>query len=153
MINEETLHQWWKIFVGDGNFTEVRILGKFSYSGYFNSPDAIIAAIKPYLTLDDEQFYFVMNSIDPSCYGRQQCEKMVKSPKITTNDNDILRRLWVMVDFDPVRKSGTNSSNEEYQFAYDRARDVYYFLRQQGFPDCVICSSGNGLHLQRLVVN
>ena len=148
MINEETLHQWWKIFVGDGNFTEVRILGKFSYSGYFNSPDAIIAAIKPYLTLDDEQFYFVMNSIDPSCYGRQQCEKMVKSPKITTNDNDILRRLWVMVDFDPVRKSGTNSSNEEYQFAYDRARDVYYFLRQQGFPDCVICSSGNGLHLQ-----
>lgn len=148
MINEETLHQWWKIFVGDGNFTEVRILGKFSYSGYFNSPDAIIAAIKPYLTLDDEQFYFVMNSIDPSCYGRQQCEKIVKSPKITTNDNDILRRLWVMVDFDPVRKSGTNSSNEEYQFAYDRARDVYYFLRQQGFPDCVICSSGNGLHLQ-----
>lgn len=148
MINEETLHQWWKIFVGDGNFTEVRILGKFSYSGYFNSPDAIIAAIKPYLTLDDEQFYFVMNSIDPSCYGRQQCEKIVKKPKITTNDNDILRRLWVMVDFDPVRKSGTNSSNEEYQFAYDRARDVYYFLRQQGFPDCVICSSGNGLHLQ-----
>ena len=147
-MDEQELYKWWSIFVGDGNFTEVRILGKFSFSGYFKSPEAIIASIQPYLSMDDEQFYFVMNRIDPSCYGRQQCEKIVKSPKITTNDSDITRRLWVMVDFDPVRKSGTNSSNEEYQLASDRARDVYYFLRQQGFPDCVICSSGNGLHLQ-----
>ena len=53
-----------------------------------------------------------------------------------------------MVDFDPIRKSGTNSSNEEYQLALDKAKEVYFFLREQGFPDCVICSSGNGLHLQ-----
>ena len=148
MIDVDELRKWWSIFIGDGNFTEVRILGKFSYSGYFNSPDAIISAIQPYLSMDDEQFYFVMNHIDPSCYGRQQCEKIVKSPKITTNDSDITRRLWVMVDFDPIRKSGTNSSNEEYQLALDKAKEVYFFLREQGFPDCVICSSGNGLHLQ-----
>lgn len=148
MIDVTELRKWWSVFVGDGNFTEVRILGKFSYSGYFKSPDAIISAIQPYLSMDDEQFYFVMNQIDSSCYGRQQCEKIVKSPKITTNDNDITRRLWVMIDLDPIRKSGTNSSNEEYQFALDKAKEIYYFLRGRGFPDCVICSSGNGLHLQ-----
>lgn len=147
-MNEQELRKWWSIFVGDGNFTEVRILGKFNYSGYFSTPDAIIAAIQPYVTMDDEQFYFVMNRIDPSCYGRQQCEKIVKSPKITTNDGDIIRRQWVMVDFDPVRKSGTNASNEEYELAKAKAREVYYFLQQHAFPDCVICSSGNGMHLQ-----
>jgi hypothetical protein len=65
-MNEQEIRKWWSIFVGDGNFTEVRILGKFNYSGYFNTPDAIIAAIQPYVTMDDEQFSFVMNRIDPS---------------------------------------------------------------------------------------
>jgi hypothetical protein len=38
-----------------------------------------------------------------------------------------------MCDFDPCRKSSTNSSDEEYQYALDRAKDVYYFLKEQGF--------------------
>ena len=148
MIDTKQIRKWWCTFVGDGNFTEVRILGKFSYSGYFKSLDNLAAAIEPYTIMDDEQIYFVLNQIDDACYGRQQSEKILKSPKITTNDNDIVRRKWVMIDFDPVRKSGTNASNEEYQLAFNKARDVYYFLRQQGFPDCVICNSGNGVHLQ-----
>lgn len=148
MIDREQLLQWWKIFVGDGNFTEIRVLGKFTYSGYFKSPDSIISAIEPYTNMDDEQFYFVLNQIDASCYGRQQSEKILKSPKITTNDNDIVRRKWIMVDFDPVRKSGTNSSDEEYNLALDKAKSVYFFLQHQGFPDCVVCNSGNGVHLQ-----
>ena len=147
-MNIEEIRKWWNVFVGDGNFTEIRILGKFSYSGYFRSVDRLIDAISPYEQLDDEQFYFVLNRIDDACYGRQQSEKIVKSPKITTNDNDIIRRQWVMVDFDPVRKSGTNSSEEEYQLAFSKARDVFYFLQGKGFAEPVIANSGNGVHLQ-----
>ena len=147
MINEETIRRWWDIFVKDNGFTEVRILGRFQYSGYFDNVDSIIQAIKPYADMDDEQMYFVLNKIDSACFGRQQSGKIVKSPKITTNDNDIIRRCFVFVDFDPVRKSGTNASNEEFELAHKKAQDVFRFLREKGFSEPIICKSGNGLHL------
>lgn len=147
MINEQQILKWWDVFVGDGNFTEIRILGRYQYSGYFRTCNELLDAIKPYTELDDEQLYFVLNKIDDACYGRQQSGKIVKSPKITTNDGDIVRRKWVMCDFDPVRKSGTNSSNEELEFAHKRAQDVFRFLRDRGFEEPVICMSGNGWHL------
>lgn len=146
MINEQTIRQWWNIFVGEGNFTEVRILGKFQYSGYFRSADNLIEQIKPYTELDDEQCYFVLNDIDEACYGRQQCEKMVKSPKVTTSDQNITHRKWVLIDYDPVRVTGTNATDEEFELAHKKAQDVYAFLRKQGFNNPVICKSGNGWH-------
>lgn len=146
MINVETVRKWWQVFVGEGNFTEVRVLGRFQYSGYFRSLDNLIAAIEPYSNMDDEQIYFVLNKIDAACYGRQQSERMVKSPKITTNDNDIVHRNWVLCDFDPVRRSGTNSTNEQLELAHKKAQDVYRFLRDMGFSEPVICKSGNGWH-------
>ena len=81
MINTETIRKWWQVFVGDGNFTEVRVLGRFQYSGYFRSLDNLIAAIEPYSNMDDEQIYFVLNRIDAACYVRLQSERIVKSPK------------------------------------------------------------------------
>lgn len=147
MINEETIRRWWDLFVKDNGFTEVRILGRFQYSGYFDNVDTLISAIKPYADMDDEQMYFVLNKIDSACFGRQQSGKIVKSPKITTNDNDITRRCFVFVDFDPVRKSGTNASNEEFELAHKKAQDVFRFLREKGFSEPIICKSGNGLHL------
>lgn len=147
MINEQTIRKWWDIFVKDNTFTEVRILGRFQYSGYFNNVESVINAIKPYSEMDDEQIYFVLNKIDNACYGRQQSEKLVKSPKITTNDNDIVKRSFVFVDFDPVRKSGTNASNDEFELAHKKAQDVFRFLREKGFSDPIISKSGNGFHL------
>lgn len=147
-LNKDTIRKWWQVFVGDGSFTEVRILGRFQYSGYFNSIDNLIAAIEPYTAMDDEQLYFVLNEIDDACYGRLQSGKIVKSPKITTNDNDIISRRWVMIDFDPVRKTGVNSTNEEFELAHKKAQQVYSFLKKQGFSEPVICKSGNGWHLQ-----
>lgn len=147
MINEDTIRKWWDLFVKENGFTEVRVLGRFQYSGYFSNVEKLIDTIKPYAEMDDEQIYFVLNKIDDACYGRQQSEKIIKSPKITTNDNDIVKRSFVFVDFDPVRKSGTNASNEEFEYAHKRAQQVFVFLRNQGFCEPIICKSGNGLHL------
>lgn len=146
MIDKETIKRWWNIFVGDGGFTEVRILGKFQYSGYFKSVDNLIAQIEPFTEMEDEQIYFILNKIEDACYGRQQCEKMVKSPKATTSDNNITRRKWVLIDYDPIRPSGVNASDEEFDLAYKKAQDVFVFLRDQGFHDPIVCKSGNGWH-------
>lgn len=146
MINIDTIRKWWDVFVGAEGFTEVRILGKFTYSGYFKSLDNLLEAIQPYTEMDDEQIYFVLNEIDPACYGRKQCEKFVNGAKITTNDSDIINRRWVLCDFDPVRRSGTNSTDEQLGYAHQKAQAVFRFLRDRGFSEPVICKSGNGYH-------
>lgn len=151
MVDKVELKKWWDIFVGDGNFTEIRILGKFQYSGYFKSFDNLCKQLEPYTNMEDEQIYFVLNRIDESCYARPQCEKFVKSVKVSTNDNDIISRRFVMIDCDPIRKSSVNSNEFEFNCAMQKARDIFRFLRENGFQDAVVCHSGNGAHLQLLV--
>ena len=148
MIDNIELKKWWDIFVGDGNFTEIRILGKFSYSGYFKDFNNLVKQIEPYVEMEDEQIYFVLNQIDESCYARPQCEKFVKSAKVSTNDNDIIRRKFVMIDCDPIRKSSVNSSDFEFDCALKKAREIFRFLCEKGFDDPIVCVSGNGTHLQ-----
>ncbi len=146
MINEQTLRQWWHIFKDDSKLVEVRILGKFAYSGYYKNIDKLIEDIKPYEDMSDEQIYFTLNDIDDGCYGRLQSEKIVKQPKQTTNDNNITHRSWVLIDYDPVRVAGINATDEEFELAHKKAQQVFLYLRKCGFSDPVICKSGNGWH-------
>ena len=146
MIDEQTLRKWWHIFKDDGKLVEVRILGKFAYSGYYKNIDKLIEDIKPYEELPEEQIYFTLNDIDDGCYGRLQSENIVRSPKQTTNDNNITRRSWVLIDYDPVRVAGINATDEEFELAHKKAQQVFSYLRRCGFSDPVICKSGNGWH-------
>lgn len=151
MVDIETIEKWWDVFVGYGGFTEVRILGRYQYSGYFKSLDNLLREIEPYTNMDDEQLYFTINEINPDCYGRHQCERIAKSPKTTTTDSDIIKRKSVLIDFDPVRASGVNASDDEFELAHKKAQDVFKYLRQDGFSDPVIAISGNGWHLHYFV--
>lgn len=147
MVDKIELKKTWDLFVGEDGFTEVRILGKFQYSGYFKSFDNLCAQLEPYTNMDDEQIYFVMNDISSDCYARPQCEKFVKSPKVTTNDSNISKRKFLLLDFDPVRVSQTNSSNEQFELAHKKAQDVFKYLKEKGFGDMVVAISGNGWHV------
>lgn len=146
MINESTIRQWYKVFKNDCELVEIRILGKFQYSGYYKNIDKLIEDIKPYEDLPDEQIYFTLNDIDDGCYGRAQCEKILKSPKTTTSDSNITHRSWVLIDYDPVRVVGTNATEEEFELAHKKAQQVFLYLRSMGFNDPIICKSGNGWH-------
>jgi archaellum biogenesis ATPase FlaH len=146
-MNVDEIRKWWSVIIGDNGMTEVRILGRFQYSGYFKSVDNLLHMITPYMEMDDEQCYFTLNEINDACYGRQQCEKFVKSPKATTTDNDIIRRKWLLIDFDPKRATGVNASEEEFQLAKEKAKEVYYYLHDLNFPNPIMCESGNGFHL------
>lgn len=147
MINREQVYKWWSIFHDKGEITEIRSFGKNSYSGYYKSIDNAIKGIEQLEADPDQQVYFIINAIRDDCYGRVQREKLVFRPKNTTTDDDIVGRKWLMIDLDPMRASGTNSSNEELEFAHRKAIDIYKFLKENGFYDPVVCLSGNGYHL------
>ena len=147
MIDREQVYKWWSIFHTEGEITEIRSFGKYPFSGYYRNIDNAIRDIEHLESLPDQQIYFIINAIDDACYGREQQEKLVCKPKHTTSDTEIVGRKWIMLDFDPKRVSGTNSSNEELEYAKQKARDVYKFLLDNGFNKPVVCLSGNGVHI------
>lgn len=148
MIDKVELKKTWDLFVGEDGFTEIRILGRFQYSGYFKSFDNLCAQLEPYTNMDDEQIYFVMNKISVDCYARPQCEKFIKSPKSTTKDDEIISRQFLLCDFDPIRLPNISSSQEQFELAHKKARDVYHYLKNEClFSDMVVAISGSGWHL------
>lgn len=137
---------WWDIFVE--GFTEVRILSSYAtYSGYFRDYDVLIRQMRALGNVEGAQVYFVLNQIADACYSRVQCEKFVKKAKQTTTDGDIVRRRWVLIDLDPRRPAGVNSSDDELEKAHQKALQVYRELTGAGFSEPIVAMSGNGYHL------
>ena len=125
---------------------EVRILkGKMTISGYFKDADTLIQQFEK-VDLRGANIFYTLNAIDEACYSREQhdCFRQVK---VTTSDGDITMYQWLLIDLDPVRKSGISSTDEEFKMAYERGEQITKYLREIGFPAPIFACSGNGVHL------
>ncbi|WP_102029186.1 DUF3987 domain-containing protein [Salirhabdus sp. Marseille-P4669] len=122
------------------------VKGKGTISGYFDNMDKL-AEVCAYWSGKCPGVYITLNPVNPALLGRAN-NKIIHFAKSTTNDNEILSLEWLYIDIDPVRPSGISSSNEEKEMAYTRARQVYKYLKDIGFPDCIVADSGNGYHLK-----
>lgn len=149
MINKSEIYKWWDVFKGGKDLTEIRILdGQKTYSGYFKDVNQIIAALEPYSNLPHAQIYFTLNHINEACYSRAQRDRIIlikREP--TTGDLDIDGRTHVLIDLDPKRPTGVSSSEEELNYAYLKAVDMYKYLMSQGFNEPIVGRSGNGYHI------
>lgn len=121
-----------------------------SYSGWFASVGGLMSALEQmeHLNLN---WYFVFNQIDyDQLNGKMRNSSCMEKFAISNHcicDIDIVRRKWVMLDFDPVRPSGTSSTFEQLSYASMTAKKVWDFLFHNGFYDYVGCVSGNGYHI------
>ena len=149
MIDKSQVYQWWDVFKGGKDLTEIRILAdNNTFSGYFTNVDTLIECLMPYDSLPNAQIYFTLNHINEACNGRAQRDKIIKIRREpTTSDVDIDRRTHLLIDLDPKRPAGVSSSNEELDRAYRKAIDVYNYLMGQGFYEPIVCCSGNGYHV------
>lgn len=144
-MNEPMIRKWFDVFKNNNQLTEIRVIGsRKTLSGYFKDVDSIINAIKEH---EDSNIYFTLNAINPSCYDREQRDRLVFKPKTTTSDNDIVGIDWIMIDIDVEKPSDTNSTDEEKELAKQLANKVYKYLRDCGFAAPVVCDSSNGVHL------
>ena len=130
---------------------EVRLLdGKLNASGYFMDAAAIFGEEARLDAVDYKlpgaQYYFVLNQINPSCYGRKQHDRF-RMGGTTTADADIIRRRWILVDADPERTSGVSATEEEKACGLRVIEEVREKLRDAGFAEPVLADSGNGYHL------
>jgi len=114
-------------------------------SGYFDDLDAIANAAAA-LSGRVEGVYVTPNPVDRALLARA-VNRVSEYAKHTTADGNIVRRRWMLVDFDPMRPSGISSTDEEHQSALARAREARDWLRQQEWSGHILADSGNGAHL------
>lgn len=146
-LNETEVRKALSVLKEPGELFEIRIIRqnrKQPIVGYFNDADLMVRQLQQQ-DLRDSNVYIVLNNINPACEGRAAKDKFIQGD--ATSDNDIRRRDWILVDIDPVRPSGTSSTDEQVQKAKKKANDVYNFLKNQGFKMPVCGFSGNGCHL------
>lgn len=138
-----------------GQVFEVRILkgvpetgwGKpRTFAGYF-TPEDVQELIKGLGTFKAwSGVYITLNSVDPALRARSAGR--IKEAEATASDGDIVRRRFLLLDFDPVRPSGISSSDFELQLAMERAKSVRGFLDEElDWPAPLLALSGNGAHL------
>ena len=146
LIKIEQIKEALDVLKFDNQLFEVRILkGKTTISGYFTNTDTLVKAFK-LVDLRNANIFYTLNVIDESCYSREQHDRFLQS-KTTTSDGDITAYQWLLIDLDPVRKSGISSTKEELKAAYDRGNRIAEYLRERQWPAPVMACSGNGIHL------
>lgn len=151
-MEAEDIKKTLSVFKTDNGLHEIRIFNTLNtsenYSGIFDDVDALINEIQKF---DKEPYmvYFVFNEIKDAVRGYPQLNKFLKRVKAVSDEN-IKYRHWLMIDLDPIREGGVKdipSTNVEKENARERAGEVYKFLKGIGFPEPVVCMSGNGQHL------
>jgi len=114
-------------------------------SGYFSDPAKLAQAA--FATNGKAAgVYVTVNAVQPDLLAR--ADNRVKSrASTTTGDSEIIRRNWLLFDFDPARAAGISSTNGEHDSALRASRAARDSLLSQGWPEPVVGDSGNGGHL------
>ena len=135
---------------GLGEVVEVRALEcgprNVTIAGYFDH-DHLAEAAKLAGDLVAGGIYTVLNPVQPSALARA-ANHLVERPKTTTTDADIVRRRWLLLDFDPRRVSGVSATDAEKAAAMARAEACREYLAERGWIAPIFADSGNGGHLQ-----
>jgi len=153
LFNESEVRKTFSTFVELGGFTEVRVLEaiqngqnknyKKTYAGFFDNADALVFELSKFSFFMGA--YFIFNKLNVGLLSRSY--NHFKAGESGTGDKDIERRIWLLIDIDPVRPSRTSASDEKKLAAKNVANAVCNYLTSIGWADPICADSGNGFHL------
>ncbi len=150
--DQAEIHRALKLLFGPGQVIELRALDvpdrgyPKTYGGYFDDRNALVKAASE---LSGKGIYVSMNVVDSSLLSRchNRIEVQSKGTKLTS-DREITRRNWLLIDCDPIRRSGISSTDDERAKALQVAeaiRDEMDLIHDWTHP--ILADSGNGYHL------
>lgn len=116
-------------------------------AGYFDGEhrEALVEAAAK-LNEHGAAVYVTLNRLDSQLLARH-ANRVQEFAQATATDTNVTQRCWFLVDIDPQRPKDTSSTPEQLEAAMDRARKVYGYLAEQGWPSPIVAESGNGAHL------
>lgn len=148
IIDEKEVAKAIGLLKEDGEIFEIRVLeNKGTYSAYFNDIETALRQLKTLNVEGKSNVYICLQKIKNACYSRAQKDKFIKNATPTTGDTDIEGYNWLFIDLDPVRPSGTSSSEKELNYAKQKANAIILYLRNKKFREPIVAISGNGVHL------
>ena len=131
-----------------GNVVELRTFKDgTTYSGYF---DGLQELAKTAAKHDERghDVYITLNRLpEEIAYRRYNRIDRMKGRDASTSDKDVERRTYLFIDADCERVSGISSTNEEKRKSREKVLEIREYLSTQGWPEPVVCDSGNGYHL------
>jgi len=153
-LSEYILDVLGRLLVVPGQVMELRALevprlhGKpHTVAGYFDDPIKLAEAA---VSLDKRKpvgVYVTLNPVNPALLARG-CNRLVEYPTAATADTDIVRRVWLPIDIDPVRASGISSTPDEIEAARQCAVEAEkYVVKKFGVKPDLRGFSGNGFHI------
>lgn len=114
-------------------------------SGYYSDHKELAKDIKE-VANKYTGVYYTLNPVEPSLLSRS-CNKAKQNAEVTTQDSQIVRRRWLLLDIDPQRAAGISSSDDEKKLAKEKTLEIFNYLKINGWPRPVFGDSGNGFHL------
>lgn len=142
-----TIRRALALLAGPEQVIEIRALktARKTVRGYFNDQAAAAQAAAQW-NGKAPAVYMTLNQVDPALLARA-ANRMEPYAESTTTDKDIVRRLWLPLDFDPKRPAGISSTDIEHEAAIEAARSCRDWLTTKGWAAPILADSGNGGHL------
>src|SRR5574344_389869 len=155
MTDKEEIIRALKLWFLPGDVFEIRVLkavapgylkphtesGYFDYGNIPTAADAI-GKLRAYAGA-----YVTINPVSPELLARA-CNRLCPAEsESTTADSDIVKRRWLLIDCDAVRKAKISSTDAEHEAALAKAREIRDGLTSLGWPMPVMLDSGNGAQM------
>ena len=128
---------------------EVRVkTERGTYAGYFDSEVAALSAVEQ--LGDYTAAWATLNPLRADALTPDTVINPAELVRTYRNaaDEHIDRREWLLLDFDPPRPTGTNSTDAEKAAALEQAEQCRKELSAMGWPAPTVIDSGNGYHLR-----
>jgi hypothetical protein len=154
MIEDNSFERLLDLVVEPGDVIELRILRcvespkypAFAVAGWFEKShlEALVSAAMEW-TGRAEGCYVTINPVNPALLARA-CNRVIRRPMHTTTDDDIVRRVGLVFDADPVRPAGISATEAEKALARGIMDQLVSGLTARGWPIPILADSGNGFH-------
>nr|VFJ59755.1 MAG: Protein of unknown function (DUF3987) [Candidatus Kentron sp. FW] len=120
---------------------------KRTEAGYFDGEHwETLADAAVRLNKQGASVYVTLNRIDPQLLGRYN-NRIENFASATVTDANVIRRHWLLVDFDPVRPKETSATDAQLAAAKEQAQICRRVLSAENWPEPLVAESGNGYHL------
>lgn len=153
LCDADEIRRAWALYIPPGQVTELRALNATvagenyprTWSGYFDDCDAFIESALRLRSASG--VYFVPNVINPDVLFRCANKIRAVGKDEGTTNGEIIARRWLLIDCDPKRLRGISATEKEHEAAIERAYAIRAALADEGWPEPIIASSGNGAHV------
>jgi hypothetical protein len=137
-----------EILFSPGDVVELRTFKDgATFSGYFDNLEGLVEAAAKHDGRGHD-VYITLNKL-PEEIGSRRYNRVdrMKGRDASTSDKDVERRTYFFIDADCERVSGISSTDEEKYKSREKVLEIRDYLNGQGWPEPIVCDSGNGYHL------